>query len=161
MHLDHRIYESIYECLRITTLEIFYHLEHVGYSGVGAEMSLDVRGRACLPTFPVIVAAVASKELSQRKEGSTSPKPQTKLLPPSRPFTTILIGHHFSAAKSPLSLSEKDFRNFRSNFGDAFTEDGRKEGRTPKQSEGLIRAHPIRLPRRQVHFRIADESMRR
>ena len=128
-------------------MEIFYQLEHVVDNGVGAEMSLDVRGRARLPTFPVIVA-VASKELSRRKEGSTSPKPQTKFLPPSRPFTTILIGHHFSAAKSPLSLSEKDFRNFRSNFGDAFTEDGRKEGRTPKQSEGLIRAHPIRLPRR-------------
>ena len=147
MHLDHRIYESIYECLRIIRLAIFYHLEHVGYSGAGAEISLDVRGRACLPTFPVIVAG-ASKELSRRKEGSTSPKPQTKLLPPSRPFTTILIGHHFSAAKSPLSLSEKDFRNFRSNFGDAFTEDGRKQGRRrmAKQSEGLIRAHPIRLP---------------
>ena len=104
---------------------------------VGAEMNHarhDGMARRLLPYLLFLSLSLLPQKRCRNEGGCAPPnQPQTPVplyelspLPLSRPFTTIIIGPLFREA-----LSEKDLRNSRSGGGggDAFTEEGRKEGR--------------------------------
>ena len=122
-------------------------LKHVVFEECGC--GNEPRTEGLLPTFPVIIAAVASKELSPHL--LSQPKPQTPLspsssylpLPPSRPFTTIIIGPLFL----PRGTFRKGFQEFSLQRADEMLL--RREGRLLSNPKDLFARIPYPAARSQ------------